>query len=422
MRFRDFAASCIITGGLMLAPAVCAANPGDPLTPAITVESGSPYAALASNPAGEFVLAWSSGTYTSAQAFDSAGHTLSAPFPIEAPGSVPAVAVDSVGGFTAAWDTSNSAGQIVAQRFTLTGAALTSKTVVSNLDSVLSEIDHQSCYLNAVGTSTLGQFVVAWNCYAIGSFVTEYPAPVYADIALHRSFSRNGLAVLPETAPSSDFLAALKPLLLQEDGPMQPIAPVAVAPNGSFAMVWDDTNGIYGRRFDLLGLPLGPEALLVPGGASAEIGVAGIALGQPDGSGQIGNYVLAWFNVRDFTLNVQSFGSNNQPVGQPVSVPSSYQYENGQIATDAAGNFVLVGSNAQNLTAQFFLANGTARTGVISLPISVAADPDGHGGFNEFQLASDAAGNITIAWARYRDTNPDIYTGTVYVQRFAGAQ
>jgi hypothetical protein len=168
MRFRDFAASSFIASGLMLAPAVYAANPGDPLTPAITVPGAY---TLAGNPAGEFMVSWQSGKNTfSAQAFASSGNALSAPFPVVEDGGAPMLAMDSAGGFTAAWKGSTLRNQVSAQRFALTGGALTPQTVVSNLDNDLFLING-GCNLDDVGTSARGEFVVAWDCGGPNSLI-----------------------------------------------------------------------------------------------------------------------------------------------------------------------------------------------------------------------------------------------------------
>jgi hypothetical protein len=191
-------------------------------------------------------------------------------------------------------------------------------------------------------------------------------------------------------------------------------------------MAWQNGLGIYARSFDAQGLPLGSQALVVPPSTNkfTYFDLTAVALGLPGASGQIGNYVLTWFNSYASTFNVQSFGSNNQPAGQVVSLPAvpTYGQPPPESATDAAGNFVIVASNGENLTAQFFLANGTARTGVIPLPVSTAADPNGGFANADVQLVSDAAGNFTIAWYRYQvnPTPPYYYTYTPFVQRFAG--
>jgi hypothetical protein len=464
MRLSSFAAVSVFTVGSALAPAV-QANPGDPLTPAITIatvpgQPGLAFATLAGNPAGNFVVGWPSvpgfngawqpGAIYSAQAFDGAGQALSSPFPIIGDlGSAPVLAADSVGGFTVAWNsngTSNEEG-VVARRFELTGPPLTSEMEVSKLDNEesyligLTKVFQTGCGNSDVGTSPKGQFVVTWVC-ALDAEYSAFPIEAYSSqIAEQRGFLPDGLALLPEIAPSSDFLAALDPVLLKE-GPSQ-LPLTAVAPNGSFMTAWseviDGISTIYVRRFDLLGLPLGLPATIVQGAAGLLIdadgystrgGLAGIALGTPGNGGQVGNYVLAWYTSVEpclgTTFNVQGFDSSNQALGPAVSLATGLLNpecigEGRQIATDAQGNFVIVSFDGQSLTAQFFLANGTPRTGVITLPITVTSDSNNAISF-AFQVASDAAGNITVAWERYLLTSPQTAETVIDVQRFVGVQ
>jgi len=458
MRLSSFAAVGVFTVGGALAPAV-QANPGNPLTPAIRVATvpGQPYlayASLASNPAGEFVVGWPStsgfpggvlqsyspGTSYSAQAFDSVGHALSAPFPtIYDLALSPVLAADSVGGFTAAWDGYWSLSiSAFARRFTLTGRPLTPETPVDSLvvDTALAPITPAGCNTSDVGTSPKGQFVVTMGCYFY--FPPTSLSKFTAQIAVQRSFLPDGITVLPGLAPSSEFLAGLYPVS-GKNGPVQwPLT--AVAPNGSFVTAWSNLdlyNGastIYVRRFNSLGLPLGPEAAVVPSAApvytnslSSDGGLAGIASGAPGDGGKVGNYVLAWYAEipgvywqDQASYTVQGFDSSNRPLGPAVSLPTSFTYNNNrEMAADAEGNFVIVSDDNQKLTAQFFLANGTARTGVITLPVDVSSDFNNSTSF-AYQVSCDAAGNITVSWERYQLTSPQTAETVIYVQRFAG--
>jgi hypothetical protein len=404
MRLRNFATGSFIAGGLMLAYGLAAANPGDPLSPLLGVAQDPTYFALATNSEVDFVLAWGNNQAANqAQVFESGGNSLSAPF-LTFDAQVPefpiaAVAMDDVGGFVLAWTTNAElATPLLARRFALGGAPLTSEIQVSALDK------GKSCLVTDVGSSSRGEFAVDWMCNNINAGVA---------LASSRTFEPNGLALLPEETLDLDPVENV--ILYLSHQPLysyNEAAQLAVAPSGSYMTAWNGPGGIHARSFDNLGLPAGLDVLLVPGGV-----LDGIAV-EPPGSLGVPGSVITWMAGPEPTWQIQAFDGGNQAVGQRVSISRvATDFSSDAVAeTDANGNYVIVVVDGQYLVARFYTKDGAERGGPVTLPIDIAPSS----GLLGYEVKSDASGNFAVASERASMDSQRAVTNILYVQRFAG--
>ncbi len=124
----------------------------------------------------------------------------------------------------------------------------------------------------------------------------------------------------------------------------QLVTSVAHGGDGNFTVVWDSRAtapnlGVFARRFDEMGLPVGTTIAVSTAGTSTR----GAVSGAPDGS-----FVVAWQQrgtlPDDFVVRAQRFDSLGVPAGASFQVnsftPNSQRYPD--IAHDASGNFVIV--------------------------------------------------------------------------------
>lgn len=129
-------------------------------------------------------------------------------------------------------------------------------------------------------------------------------------------------------------------------------ADIAMHPDGSFVVVWDASDdadgslrGIFGRRFDSSGAPMGGEFLVNQG----TLGDQNDAVVAPASDG---GFVVAWESNPVLDPNedlfARRFDSNGDPVGDEfqINVFTDGDQEDLDIAVDGAGNFVVVWESA----------------------------------------------------------------------------
>jgi streptogramin lyase len=214
--------------------------PSPPLAgefPVNTVTTGPQVdAAVASAPAGDFVVVWESGPSLRGQRFDAAGAPAGTEFPIGEFGSEPAVAA-STAGFVVAWnDTKN--GTIQAQRYDAAGMPQGSVFPVSS-STTLAQFDPQ------IAMRADGDFVVVWTTGEPGD----------DDGLFGRRFDAAGAPL------GADFEISTV------TGASQEVTDVALDDSGAFVVVWEHDGFlgdllVYGRRYDSAGAPLGEKFLL----------------------------------------------------------------------------------------------------------------------------------------------------------------
>ena len=238
-----------------------------------------------------------------------------------------------------------------------------------------------------------GGFVVAWESYD-------------QDMAFEGIFVRRFDA---EGQPLGDEMQAnTNTAGNQED------ASVAVGDDGSFVVVWDADNaadgearGIFGRRFDSSGSPVGDEFgvnVFTTGDQNDPV----VAM-MPDGG-----FVVAWetelaMDPTDEDLVGLRFDSMGSPVGDEfeINTTMAFDQEDLAIGTDAVGNFVVVWeSYAQDglfdgIIGRRFDSGGNALGDefvVNTYTIGDQADP---------ALSVAADGSFVVAWEDFDIEGPD---------------
>jgi S-layer family protein len=357
--------------------------------------------AAASN--GDFVVVWTGpgpaapgGAF--AQRFDAAGARLGAEIDVEGPSppvaSVdPSVAFDARGGLIVAWG-DFSAGDLYLRRFDREGAPIAGPFVVTTMAYGASiAVDRRR-----------GDFVVAWTGAAYGDssgiFARRFDA----------SGAPRGLQFLVNVHTPSTQAGARAAM---------------IEPSGDFVIAWrshgqdGDGYGVFARRFDREGAPLGSEFRVnsyTPGGqASPRIAAAAD-----------GRFVVAWSSQGQDNgfagIYAQRYDAGGAPIGGEFRV-NTYTPSNkiaGDVASDEAGNFVVTWtSNGQDgdnggVFARRFDSSGAPRGGEFQVNTFTPL-------LQELSSAAmDAAGNIVVDWDDWVLTpNNDL---DVYARRYGGLQ
>jgi hypothetical protein len=310
---------------------------GAPLGAEFQVNSYTPsrqtYPAVASDPGGNFVVAWrsyaqdGSGEGVFAQRHDSSGVRLGSEFRVNTYTTFdqqrPSVASDAAGNFVVVWDSWRQDGAytgIFAQRYDASGArrgvefrvstttaggqccpsvvadALGNMVVAWTHDPLdgIGDADIRAQRYDASGAAQGGEFRVnavaaGWQTRAVvamdaaGNFVVAFETTLTTDgidIAARR-FDSSG------TPLGSDFPISTFTTWHQ-------LAPsVAMDATGSFVVAWEDGvreqngYGVFARRYDVAGAPIGSDAHIntYVGGWQRDTAVAAVAPGR---------FVVAW--------------------------------------------------------------------------------------------------------------------------------
>ena len=222
---------------------------------------------------GDFVVTWMSdqqdghslGIY--AQRYNAAGVAHGNEFRVNTSTSgieqFPSVGVDADGDFVIVWD--QFYREIYGQRYDASGTPQGGEFQVNTYTT-----DNQS--VPSVALDADGDFVIAWN--SRGQDGSDYG--VYA-----RRFDASG------AAQGEDFRVNTYTTGLQGDRAL------AIEPDGDFVIAWDSfgqdgsESGVYARRFDAAGAPLGGEVRV----NSTTTGLQGVPSVAVDANG---NYVVTW--------------------------------------------------------------------------------------------------------------------------------
>lgn len=182
---------------------------------------------------------------------------------------------------------------------------------------------------------------------------------------------------------------------------------------GRFIVVWvsngqdGDGSGIFGRRFEANGQPLGDDFAInnYTTGDQSQPRIAANAGG---------NFVVVWQGeveaYRDDVFG-RRFDSAGMPIGGQFQINenSSLSQSEPAVALADDGAFLVVWSNDDRLGARHFDASGVPTTGDFDIAIDDVADPTGDRSF--FQLRAEAlpGGNFVVAWHDY------YYPGTYFI-------
>jgi hypothetical protein len=431
-------AAVMVLSGLSCAlPAQAAA--GDPVGDRLTVHQGGPrHAQVASDPAGDFVVAWEddASNEVGAQRYDAAGNPLGAPLTVAAvaTGAIggPALAMAADGGFAVAWtvlpDTSlQGGGTVYVRRYGADGAALGDAVAVSG--------DLPVGYPQ-LAMDPDGDYVVGWsgNSYDWnGRPPTDYrlhPGLIYVTAGVYaRPFHADG-------TPASDTVSVAQrngtiivlggtvydPKLIPLGVHQFHGGSVAMDADGDFVSSWIDVapyqanDRVRYRRFDATGAPRGWTGTAYRGdGDPQDVAV------QSDAAG---NFVLIWtqgLQTQPAALPAgvygRSFGAGGRPLATafPVSDTDSGTPFGPALGMDGSGNFVAswstigTGSDSAQVHLRRFAAGGTAQ-GPSVIPYTGLTGSQANS-----DVAIDADGDFVVTWSSY-----GVLPTSVYAQRYQG--
>jgi len=209
-------------------------------------------------------------------------------------------------------------------------------------------------------------------------------------------------------------------LVNSANGNPQTDSDIAFAADGSYVVVWEspfqdgDGEGIYMQRFDASGVALGVETLVNTETADNQQDAA-IAMDDA------GNYVVVWQSFGQDKNNTQGifgqrFDANGVAQGLEfqVSTTTGGDQFNADVAMDADGDFVVVWAgngigDSDGIFLQRYNAAGVAQGGETLVNTTT--------GFNNIlpAVALDDAGNFVVAWL---SGGLDGDSWGVYAQRF----
>jgi hypothetical protein len=232
----------------------------------------------------------------------------------------------------------------------------------------------------AIAPDGSGGFIVAWQS-------NEQDGSGYGIYA--RRFDATGAPLSGEIAVNTTTAGSQRSPAIAPDG------------SGGFIVAWQSNEqdgsgyGIYARRFDATGAPLGGEIAVNTTTADDQSGAA-IA---PDGSG---GFIVAWqSNEQDgsgYGIYARRFDATGAPLSGEIAVntTSAGDQSDAAIARDGSGGFIVAWSSHEpegsyDTYARRFDATGAPLTGEIAVTTA------SYGGFNP-TIASTASGNFTVAW------------------------
>jgi len=290
-------------------------------------------------PGGGFVVAWqnSSNRDPRARIFDSTGVAAGAEFVVNefTPGLQyhPALAADASGTFTVAWvGTPNAGGvdAVYARRFDSSGSALGSQFQVNTATDA-------AMFFVEVGAAPSGEVVMVYGPTGSSG------GPI----------DGSGAGVLAQRYDSTGAVLGTEFVVNSYTTDDQNAGRVAVAADGSFAVVWvDERSGlleddVYAQIFDSAAVPVGTEYQVNTFTTGAQI-APDIAV---DGSG----YVIVWQSidqVDEIDVIGRRFDSAGSALGPEFVVNTYTSGEQGgaRVEADPLGGFVVAFSSAPPFT------------------------------------------------------------------------
>ncbi len=281
---------------------------------------------VAKDASGAFVVVWQDAdTQLQARRFDADGTPRGPAFPVTTstlPVSDSYVASDASGRFAVAWTRldPSSSFDVVARLFDSAGAPLTGELPINSYTT-------GSQRTRGVGMSN-NHFVLVWGGDGFGG------PGVWT-----RSFVANG-------TPLTDDLQVNQGSLLFNP----PEASVAMSEPGTFVVVWDglvaaNTLGVFGRRYDLAGLPIDDQFMVNTTYTTGYQGSSRIAADRH------GNFIVSWTGRPSdgdaagvLARTYDRFGVAQSADFVVNTTATGYQY-NSQVALNEAGTFVVTWSS-----------------------------------------------------------------------------
>jgi hypothetical protein len=296
-----------------------------------------------------------------------------------------AVSADPSGGFLVLWTSDGQSGfnDIYGQRFNAGGERQGTEFRISPFTASAQQEP-------SVARSASGDFVVVWATLADSEIFGRW-------------FSTSG-------AP----LGAAFPVNETQTG-FQLNPSVAAAADGSFVATWYSEHavpgGVYARRFDASGTPLGPEFRV---NSAAFNGQIPKLAGDPSG-----RFVVVWASYQDGDQSGifgRRYDAQGNPQGPEFRVNTYTTGAQGwpEVAVQANGDFAVVWRS---------LGQDGNGWGIFGQRYDAAGQPLGPefrvnayttGSQAEARLAFDAYGNLEVIW-QHQDTG---FKSVVYAQRF----
>jgi hypothetical protein len=359
---------------------------GNPLGPEFRVntyttsDQGRP--SVAADSAGNFVVAWDSGSYPRnifAQRYAGSGVPLGPEFRVNdftfGVHSYPSVAAQAAGDFVVIWQYAPlEPDGLRGQRFASSGVPLGSSFVVG---ATSYSYDPDTAFDSA------GNFVVVWAANVFDGS---------ADNVFARRFASSGAPLGPGFRVNTYTTGVQR----------QPS--VAVDPSGNFVVVWgsypqDGSGfGVSGQRFASSGVPLGSEF-------SVSTYITG---GQPNPSVAVdpsGNIVVVWGGPDGpvpafFGVFGRRYANSGVPLGAVfrVNTATTLDQEYPDVAVDASGNFVVVWrSFLQDQSAFGTYGQRYESSGV---PLGAEFRVNTYTTDNQWNpsVAADASGDFVVVW------------------------
>jgi hypothetical protein len=361
------------------------------------------YAGISRSPSGDFVVVWTSRDQDGddfgifGRRLDASGNALGDEFQVNTyttgSQSEPAVSMDPSGGFVVAWTSWGQVGpweDIIARRFDGSGTPIGGEFEVSTFTT-------QRQYRPDVASSPTGDFVIVWSgVVETGSFEIQ-----------GRRYAADG------TPLGQEFRVNTYTTERQTRGV------VSVDGEGSFVVSWGSFVSpirpieIYGQRFDASGARLGGEFRInayTPGSQHTPAIAA-----HPSG-----DFVVAWLSLNqdgsDLGVFGRRFDATGEPLGEEFQV-NSYTtglQSNADVAMDAGGGFVVTWRSAyqdgslMGVFAREFAPDGTP------LGEEFQANTYTIGNQDLPAVGSDADGDFVIAWESGQAG------GGIFARRYAG--
>ncbi|MBW4660026.1 MAG: hypothetical protein KME15_15230 [Drouetiella hepatica Uher 2000/2452] len=396
-----------------------------------------PIKAVAMDPNGGFVVVWSSqgqddpsssigwGVY--AQRYASTGSPLGTEFRVNTRISgdqlSPSVAIDATGNFAITW-TSNPgtpedvlASGIFVQRYNNNGLALGGETLVNTYT-----FDNQQN--SSIAMNATGGYVITWSSQAQdGEGWGVYAQQFNAD------GTKKGaeLAVNPRSTTDLDNEIDLEPILSDQQS-----SAVAIAPDGSFVVVWESNAqdgsgfGIYAKRYSAAGVPQGNEFIVNTTTAENQRNPS-VAIDTS------GNFVVSWTSDNGVfdgqEVYVRRFGADGTPQTGEIKVNANsfgdQQYSTVTtlpVSTNVPlGGFVVTWSSTSGESSGGGNGIFLKRYSPAGVPLEAETQVNTFTISDQFfsSAASDKDGNLAVVWTSQNQAGDP--AGGIYGQRFAAS-
>jgi hypothetical protein len=248
-------------------------------------------------------------------------------------------------------------------------------------------------------------------------------------------------------APWGLFLAAALPAVAQAPAPVgsefqvnshypngQTYPSVAMQPGGDFVVVWESytspgtdtsSSSIQARRFTSDGSALGAQF-------QVNTYTTGLQRVPAVSAADDGAFVVAWWGNGSFgtdtsvsAVQAQRFASDGSPQGTQfqVNTYTTLQQLSPSVASDAAGNFVVVWASSgssgtdtsgYSIQGQRYASNGTAQGGEFQVNSYTTSQQKV---FRVFSVAADTDGDFVVVWDSFGSFGPDT-SFSIQGQRF----